>query len=51
MTPVLDRTSLEQFRTIVARRLGLHYEDEKLDYLAEVWSWWAAPASSPTSSV
>ena len=36
MTPVLDRTGLEQFRTIVARRLGLHYEDEKLDYLAEV---------------
>ena len=36
MTPVLDRTSLEQFRTIVARRLGLQYEDEKLDYLAEV---------------
>src|ERR1039457_3205289 len=36
MTPVLDRTGLEQFRTIVARRLGLHYEDEKLDYLAEI---------------
>ena len=36
MTPVLDRTGLEQFRTIVARRLGLQYEDEKLDYLAEV---------------
>jgi chemotaxis protein methyltransferase CheR len=36
MTPVLDRTGLEQFRTIVARRLGLHYEDDKLDYLAEV---------------
>src|ERR1035437_542941 len=36
MTPVLDRTSLEQVRTIVARRLGLQYEDEKLDYLAEV---------------
>ena len=36
MTPVLDRTDLEQFRTIVARRLGLQYEDGKLDYLAEV---------------
>jgi chemotaxis protein methyltransferase CheR len=36
MTPVLARTDLEQFRTIVARRLGLQYEDEKLDYLAEV---------------
>jgi chemotaxis protein methyltransferase CheR len=36
MTPVLDRTDLEQFRTIVARRLGLQYEDGKLDYLAEI---------------
>src|ERR1035441_316451 len=36
MTPLLDRTDLEQFRTIVARRLGLQYEDGKLDYLAEV---------------
>src|ERR1039457_778437 len=36
MKPLLDRTNLEQFRTIVARRLGLQYEDGKLDYLAEV---------------
>jgi chemotaxis protein methyltransferase CheR len=36
MTPVLDRTDVEQFRTIVTRRLGLQYEDGKLDYLAEV---------------
>jgi len=37
MTPVvLDRTGLEQFRSIVARRLGLQYEDGKLDYLADV---------------
>jgi len=36
MTPVLDRADLEQFRTIVERRLGLHYEDGKLEYLAEV---------------
>src|ERR1017187_10185200 len=36
MTPLLDRTGLEQFRTIVARRLGLQYEDGKLDYLAEI---------------
>jgi chemotaxis protein methyltransferase CheR len=36
MTPVLDQTDIEQFRTIVARRFGLHYEDGKLDYLAEV---------------
>jgi len=36
MTPVLARTDVEQFRTIVTRRLGLQYEDGKLDYLAEV---------------
>jgi chemotaxis protein methyltransferase CheR len=36
MTPVLDQTDIEQFRAIVARRLGLHYEDGRLDYLAEV---------------
>jgi chemotaxis protein methyltransferase CheR len=36
MTPVLDRTDVEQFRTIVARRLGLQYEDGRLDFLAEV---------------
>jgi len=36
MTPVLDRTGIDQFRTIIARRLGLQYEDGKLDYLAEV---------------
>ena len=36
MTPFPDRTEIEQFRTLVARRLGLRYEDGKLDYLAEV---------------
>ena len=36
MTPVLGRTDIEQFRTIVTRHLGLHYEDGKLDYLADV---------------
>src|SRR5664279_3487022 len=36
MTPVLGRTDIEQFRTIIARRLGLQYEEGKLDYLAEV---------------
>src|ERR1035441_5580006 len=36
MTPLLDRTDLVVFRAIVARRLGLQYEDGKLDYLAEV---------------
>ena len=38
MTPALDRTDINQFRTIVACRLGLQYEDGKLDYLAEVVS-------------
>jgi chemotaxis protein methyltransferase CheR len=36
MTPVLGRSELEQFRTIVARRLGLQVEDGRLDHLAEV---------------
>ena len=36
MTPALDRHELERFRALVARRLGLHYEDGKLDYLGEV---------------
>lgn len=36
MTPGLDRAGVEQFRTIVARCLGLYFEDGKLDYLAEV---------------
>ena len=36
MMPVLLRTHIEQFRTIVTRHLGLQYEDGKLDYLADV---------------
>lgn len=32
----VERTDLERFRSLVARRLGLQYEDGKLDYLAEV---------------
>jgi len=36
MTAVLDRADIEQFRGIVMRCLGLHYEDGKLDYLAGV---------------
>ncbi len=36
MMPVLARTDLEQFRILVARHLGLQYEDGKLDYLADV---------------
>ena len=36
MMPVLLRTDIEQFRTIVTRHLGLQFEDGKLDYLADV---------------
>ena len=36
MTPVPGRTDIEQFRTAVTSHLGLHYEDAKLDYLADV---------------
>ena len=34
--PMLDRAHLERFRALVARRLGLHYEEGKLDFLGEV---------------
>ena len=33
---VIERAHIEQFRTLIAGRLGLHYEDGKLDYLADV---------------
>ena len=36
MMPVLDLTDTEQFRNLVTSHLGLQYEDEKLDYLADV---------------
>lgn len=36
MTPVPARTEIEQFRTTLSCHLGLHYEDAKLDYLADV---------------
>jgi chemotaxis protein methyltransferase CheR len=36
MTVALDRTDIEQFRTIIVRRFGLHLEDGRLDYLADV---------------
>lgn len=36
MTPAPSRTDIEQFRTVVSCHLGLQYEDEKLDYLADV---------------
>jgi chemotaxis protein methyltransferase CheR len=36
MTPVPGRYDVERFRTAVTSHLGLQYEDEKLDYLADV---------------
>ena len=36
MTPVLGRSDIEQFRTILTCHLGLQYEDGRLDYLADV---------------
>lgn len=36
MKPALDRTDIERFRNIVVHRLGLNYEDGKLDYLADI---------------
>ena len=36
MTPVPNRSDIEQFRAAVIAHLGLQYEDAKLDYLADV---------------
>jgi chemotaxis protein methyltransferase CheR len=36
MTPVLVKNDIEQFRSILTCHLGLQFEDEKLDYLADV---------------
>jgi chemotaxis protein methyltransferase CheR len=36
MTAVVARADLERFRSVVAARFGLQYEDAKLDYLADV---------------
>ena len=36
MTPVLVKNDIEQFRNILTCHLGLQFEDEKLDYLADV---------------
>ncbi len=33
---LLDAADIEQFRTIVGQCLGLHFEDSKLDFLADV---------------
>ena len=47
MTPALDRTDIERFRAIVVRRLGLQYDDEKLDFLADVLRRRMVAARSP----
>lgn len=36
MTPMVERADLERFRSVVATRFGLQYEEGKLDYLADV---------------
>jgi chemotaxis protein methyltransferase CheR len=36
MTPVMDRTDVERFRAVVALRLGIAFEESKLDHLADV---------------
>src|ERR1700722_4356496 len=36
MNIVLQPADISRFRTLVSRRMGLLFEDDKLDYLAEV---------------
>ncbi len=36
MTPLVARGDVERFRDLIARRMGLHFEDAKLDSLADV---------------
>ncbi len=36
MSPLVDKNDVEHFRTLIARHLGLLYDDRKLDYLADV---------------
>lgn len=47
MTVLLGRGDVEQFREIVTRRFGLHYDDGKLDYLADVLQRRIDAADSP----
>jgi chemotaxis protein methyltransferase CheR len=46
MMPVPDRLELERFRTMIGRRFGLHYDDGKLDYLADVLRQRAEPSAA-----
>lgn len=36
MNPSLDRNTIDRFRDIVAQRYGLHFDDSKRDFLADV---------------
>jgi chemotaxis protein methyltransferase CheR len=36
MTPLVARADVERFRDLLARRMGLQFEDAKLDFLADV---------------
>src|SRR5882672_6283159 len=36
MTVVIDRVEIEGFQSVVAGRLGLHFDDSKHDFLAEI---------------
>jgi chemotaxis protein methyltransferase CheR len=36
MNPLVDQSSIDQFRDIIARRLGLQFGDGRLDQLAEI---------------
>ncbi len=44
---LIERAHIERFRTIVAQRLGLQYEDGKLDYLADILRQRMASAECP----
>jgi chemotaxis protein methyltransferase CheR len=51
MTPAPDRNDIERFRSLVEERLGLAFDDGKLDYLAEVLRSRAeTPGNSPAAS-
>lgn len=44
---LIERAHIERFRTIVAHRLGLQYDDGKLDYLADILRQRMASAECP----
>jgi chemotaxis protein methyltransferase CheR len=51
LTLAMDRNEIDRFRTLVAERLGLDFDDGKLDYLAEVLRTRSeAPGNGPAAS-